>query len=180
MLTVATSTPLAYDTVAAYHASRGGDVRPSGPCNLRVAVSSRSSLTSICQKIGAMLRWQRTTLAYDSAAAQHVSRRVAGMSRAYPWDGTREITKVLRASICLYGKRRSDFGFRSFVDGTCRRGGQVLFSIDSDLAIDVCGPHSSSKPLALSCRSLLDEVRNESTVGHQGEDLQQGASCLAR
>jgi len=70
--------------------------------------------------------------------------------------------------------------FVLFVDKTCRRSGQVLYSFESDLAIGVRGPHSSSKPPALSCRSHADEVRSESEEGHQGENLQQGASCLAQ
>ena len=42
-----------------------------------------------------------TTLAYDSAAAQHVLGHGVGINRAYPWDGTREITEVPRFFICL-------------------------------------------------------------------------------
>ena len=33
----------------------------------------------------------------------------------------------------------------------------------------VRGPHSSSKPSALSCSGLVDEVQSKSEEGHQGK-----------
>jgi len=42
-----------------------------------------------------------------------------------------------------------------------------MCSFESNLVIGVRGAHSSSKPSALSCRSLVNEVRIESE-GHQG------------